>query len=346
VAQRKRETPESEAAAAVGTADGDVVRLEHDKAGGVYWSVQQLGGTTIIRWGATGSWVDGRARPEPGGLNQVSGPLAEKEGRVRGKDGAASVNEKQHKNALAATKFIAKKIAEKERGGYTRVRSKREHQLPTATASVDGGGDGGDGGDGGGDGDQEEAANEGGGGGGGGGGSAADVGDAAVSPLAPAGPHTAVAKPVPAINLRIVDIGDFGDVTGRLTAVVKAQLFGDADTEAVSATFHQLDMLGGAAGAGTTPPELSELYGSSHLVTAMFVLNELIQQSTAKAMAALVRFWSPRPVSTRHDMVDSPERCVLHCCCARRLNTAPLCVCGGIMHEYSLNMHVNVLTPR
>jgi hypothetical protein len=55
-----------------------------------------------------------------------------------------------------------------------------------------------------------------------------------------------------------------------------------APAKVVNASFHQLDML-----ATPTPSALLKLYGTSHLVTALFVVNELVQQDRVKAMETL-----------------------------------------------------------
>ena len=74
--------------------DDDAIRLEHSKNGGVFWSIVQSGKTTRVRWGAIG---------EDGNLS-----------------------EKLHKTEAAAAKFVAKKIGEKEKGGYQRAMKQEE----------------------------------------------------------------------------------------------------------------------------------------------------------------------------------------------------------------------------
>jgi len=69
--------------------DADAIRLEHDKNGGVFWSVVQSGHTTRVKWGAIGE--------------------------------SGVVSEKEHKDEAAATKFVNTKIKEKEKGGYKKV---------------------------------------------------------------------------------------------------------------------------------------------------------------------------------------------------------------------------------
>ena len=61
--------------------DDGATRLEHDKDGGVFWSVVQAGNTTRVRWGAQGD--------------------------------EGNVSEKAHKDAATARKFMEKKIMEK-----------------------------------------------------------------------------------------------------------------------------------------------------------------------------------------------------------------------------------------
>ena len=80
---------ENEFRAGLAEVDADAIRLEHPKNGGVFWSVVQNGGLTRVRWGAVGE--------------------------------EGSVSEKEHKDEATATKFIEKKIAEKEKGGYAKV---------------------------------------------------------------------------------------------------------------------------------------------------------------------------------------------------------------------------------
>ena len=83
--------------------DDAAIRLEHTKNGGVFWSVVQAGKTTRVRWGAIGE------------------------------DG--NVSEKVHKDEATATKFVAKKIAEKEKGGYERVSAAGSPSASTSSSS-------------------------------------------------------------------------------------------------------------------------------------------------------------------------------------------------------------------
>jgi predicted DNA-binding WGR domain protein len=80
---------ENEFRAGLAKVDDDAIRLEHAKNDGVFWSVVQSGATTRVRWGAIGD--------------------------------EGNVSEKEHKDEAAATKFVEKKIAEKEKGGYVRT---------------------------------------------------------------------------------------------------------------------------------------------------------------------------------------------------------------------------------
>jgi predicted DNA-binding WGR domain protein len=80
---------ENEFRAGLAKVDDDAIRLEHTKNDGVFWSVVQSGATTRVRWGAIGD--------------------------------EGNVSEKEHKDEAAATKFVEKKIAEKEKGGYVRT---------------------------------------------------------------------------------------------------------------------------------------------------------------------------------------------------------------------------------
>ena len=79
---------EAEFRAGLAEVDDEATRLQHTKNGGVFWSIVQAEHTTRVRWGAIG--------------------------------GEESVSEKEHKDEAAATKFVATKIKEKEKGGYTR----------------------------------------------------------------------------------------------------------------------------------------------------------------------------------------------------------------------------------
>ena len=69
--------------------DDDATLYEHDKNGGVFWSIVQSGTTTRVRWGEIGT--------------------------------AGNVSEKEHKTEAAAEKFKEKKAAEKLAGGYKLV---------------------------------------------------------------------------------------------------------------------------------------------------------------------------------------------------------------------------------
>ena len=80
---------ENEFRAGLAEVDADAIRLEHPKNGGVFWSVVQNGALTRVRWGAVGE--------------------------------EGNVSEKEHKDEATATKFIEKKMAEKEAGGYAKV---------------------------------------------------------------------------------------------------------------------------------------------------------------------------------------------------------------------------------
>ena len=68
--------------------DDDATRLEHEKNGGVLWSIVQAGNTTRVKWGAIGE--------------------------------EGTVSEKEHKDEATAAKFVAKKVGEKEKGGYVK----------------------------------------------------------------------------------------------------------------------------------------------------------------------------------------------------------------------------------
>jgi predicted DNA-binding WGR domain protein len=80
---------ENEFRSALAKVDDDATRLEHPKNGGVFWSIVQADNTTRVRWGTIGE------------------------------EGA--VSEKEHADDATAAKFVAKKIADKEKGGYVKV---------------------------------------------------------------------------------------------------------------------------------------------------------------------------------------------------------------------------------
>ena len=79
---------ESEFRAGLAAVDDDATRLEHEKNGGVFWSIVQAGNTTRVKWGAIGE--------------------------------EGTVSEKEHKDEATAAKFVAKKVGEKEKGGYVK----------------------------------------------------------------------------------------------------------------------------------------------------------------------------------------------------------------------------------
>ena len=96
------------------------------------------------------------------------------------------------------------------------------------------------------------------------------------------------------MNLGVVDIGSFTSVVKRLAANVNklAPALGEAAPEAapeaaaapklVKPKYLQLDMM-----TTPIPPALAKMYSGSHLVTAMFVVNELVQQDKGKALEIL-----------------------------------------------------------